>query len=559
MTPPPDATPHLQPGDTLGRFRVVSLLGVGSTAAVYAVRHRALGTEHAVKLLHSRDASLRDRLLQEARMQAQLVHPHIVAVSDVIEHEGYPGLVLQLIAGTTLERRLAEGGPLPRAEALRLFHQLLDAVEVAHAAGVLHRDLKPGNVLLREEDGAAMITDFGIAKALTRSTRTGQTRAGTAMGTPGYMAPEQWADATAVDARADLFALGAILYEMLAGKAPFAGPDMVSVMRATLDGAAPPIPGLSPPLAAALHKALRPDPAERFASCAEFRAALQAKGPVPTPAAPKAPRKGPLVAAMVVGGLGLGLLGLLGAAGLFLFTQESAPVVAAPPIPEAPTPAPPDPETEAPPPRAVEVPGGAFTLASGRTATLSTFWIDRTERTQGDWSACVEAGRCGRLSVSDDTPEGPARGMSWEQARAHCAWSGGRLPSELEWEKAAAWDPVAGVRRDWPWGSAPPDCSRVHAHGCEPAGPLHPDGLPEGASAVGAVQLLGNLWEWTSTLQEKGRKKGLLRKATPDRYVLRGGSWDSEAPTLRARWVADADTQAANVGLRCVFREAPAP
>jgi formylglycine-generating enzyme required for sulfatase activity len=88
---------------------------------------------------------------------------------------------------------------------------------------------------------------------------------------------------------------------------------------------------------------------------------------------------------------------------------------------------------------------------------------------------------------------------------------------------------------------------------------LHPDSLPEGASAVGAVQLLGNLWEWTSTLQEKGRKKGLLRKATPDRYVLRGGSWDSEAPTLRARWVADADTQAANVGLRCVFREAPAP
>lgn len=281
----------MQPGAAIDRFEVQEELGSGGMATVYRVQHRRLGGVFALKLLRLGHPRLVARLVQEGRIQARLEHPHIVRVLDVVEHPGGIGLLMEFVEGTSLERSLAQG-PMEVDEALLLFRQVLQAVEAAHQAGVAHRDIKPANILLtvQGERVIAKVTDFGIAKLFNEESADGQaTRGGVPMGTPGYMAPEQIRSAAEVDHRADIFSLGAVLYEMLCGQPAFGAVEPYEAMSRTLSGSHLPLcerrPDLPPALCGVVERALRVRPEERFADCAELEAALfgGARTPVDLP------------------------------------------------------------------------------------------------------------------------------------------------------------------------------------------------------------------------------------------------------------------------------------
>ncbi len=268
----------LQLGTMVERYEVLGLLGQGGLARVYRVRHTQLGTIHALKLLSLSREGMSERLLLEGRIQAQLRHPNIVNVSDVVQFEGQPGLVIEFVGGPTLEDWLRTEGPPSIEEALEIFAQIVAAVRAAHQIGVLHRDLKPANVLLEKQASGSFVpkvADFGIAKvAMGLSSSSGamsRTQNGVAMGTPGYMAPEQFNDAASADARADVFSLGTILYELLTGAQAFAEASLLDTLNAVAHGKYRPLPELNPHVpshvADAVQRAVSPDPANRFPDC----------------------------------------------------------------------------------------------------------------------------------------------------------------------------------------------------------------------------------------------------------------------------------------------------
>lgn len=272
----------LVPGHTVDRFVVVRLLGEGGLARVYLVKHRKLGSEHALKLLHVNGERAKARFLQEGQVQARIRHANIVPVTDVVEVDQAIGLVMDFVDGPSLAEILTGEDALSRRDIPGLFDQICQGVSAAHAAGVLHRDLKPANILIAVSNFGvqARITDFGIAKAAADFRDQGKslTEAGTFMGTLGYMAPEQLSDAKAVDVRADVFSLGCVVYEMLAGKSPYARRDRGDTIRATLSGEHKPIadavPGLPKALAAAIERAIHPVASQRFDTVDALRLAV---------------------------------------------------------------------------------------------------------------------------------------------------------------------------------------------------------------------------------------------------------------------------------------------
>jgi serine/threonine-protein kinase len=226
----------------------------------------------------------RERFRREARLQAQLTHPGIVAVHACDELRLADGrhvawFAMPFVAGESLAERLRRDGALPAHEVRRVLLALLDALAYAHAEGVVHRDLKPENVLLEHGTGRVLLTDFGVAARPSHD----DPRAGAAdVGTPLYMAPEQFAGEHAVDGRTDLYALGAVAYLMLAGRAPFAGASARALAVARFVGTPTPLGPLAPlaprALVAAIERCLAPDRAERWASAHELAEALARLG-----------------------------------------------------------------------------------------------------------------------------------------------------------------------------------------------------------------------------------------------------------------------------------------
>lgn len=276
----------LQPGTQLdGRYEVVRLLGQGGMAAVYEVRHLGLHSTHALKVLnedYARSDDIRGRFLAEGRIQARLRHPNIVQVTEIVTTP-VAGLVMDYVEGPTLSE-LCRGQGLEPQVLLEVFMPVLDAIEEAHKHGVIHRDLKPDNIIIGKDSRGRlqpMVTDFGIAKMLEGEGQDGKarTQAGARMGTLLYMSPEQIRGAAEVDARTDIFALGAILYEAATGRVAFHASSDYDTMKAIVEGTyAPPervVTGLPPVIAGCIRKALAVDPAERFQDCAAFRAALE--------------------------------------------------------------------------------------------------------------------------------------------------------------------------------------------------------------------------------------------------------------------------------------------
>ena len=270
----------LGPGQVVDRYTVVEKIGRGGMAEVYRVRHNTLGTDYALKVLSLNVPAIRERLIQEGRVQAQLQHPNIVAVTDVLDVQGSPGLLMQLVKGPSLQDWLRHNRP-PLDEALRIFGGILDALTEAHRLEIVHRDLKPGNVMLSPQSGVLepKVTDFGLAKLLAEQSSPTRTATGLPMGTPAYMSPEQITDAKSVDRRADIFALGCILYELTCGQMAFIGANTLEVFNAVAGGDyAPPrnlVPDLPEPVVNAIHGCLQQQRDLRIPSCEALRAVLE--------------------------------------------------------------------------------------------------------------------------------------------------------------------------------------------------------------------------------------------------------------------------------------------
>jgi serine/threonine-protein kinase len=282
-------------GVRLGPYEIVAALGAGGMGEVYRARDTRLGRDVAVKVLPEAAASDPERLKRferEARATAALSHPNILAVHDVGIQDGAPYLVEELLEGESLKERLARGA-LPIAEALRIAVEIACGLAAAHEKGIVHRDLKPGNVFLTR-NGTVKLLDFGLAKlvappsapgALAGATTVAEsTELGVVLGTLSYMAPEQ-ARGGAADSRADVFAFGVVLYEMLAGRRPFEGSTPTETLAAILTGEPPALPGHVPPaVAAVVVRCLAKEPGGRFQRGGEVRAALEAARAGATPA-----------------------------------------------------------------------------------------------------------------------------------------------------------------------------------------------------------------------------------------------------------------------------------
>ena len=274
------------PGDLIsGKYRIVRLIGDGGMGVVYEARHEVLGSGVALKFLHAdlaKRPGLTQRFLQEARVSATIESPHVTHVTDVdTAQDGSPYLVMELLHGQSLQSMLDRQGKLTGELAVDFTLQILAGLEAAHATGVVHRDMKPDNVFVTPSGGGPLLKliDFGIAKLRASSEFTkGLTRAGVVMGTPEYMAPEQLVSAQTTDHRADLYSVGVMLFEMLAGCRPADGEDAEIIVAAVEGGRVRRLndvaPGLPGGLVALVERATRPNRDERFESASAMRLAL---------------------------------------------------------------------------------------------------------------------------------------------------------------------------------------------------------------------------------------------------------------------------------------------
>ena len=275
----PGATPGDAPMRQVGRYLIQQLLGRGGMATVYRAHDPSIGRDVAIKFLHAslcEDEECRTRFLREARAAGGLSHANIVIVHDVGEIEGRPFMAMELIDGTPLDDVLEKRRQLPVRDVVLIGLQLARALEYAHARGIVHRDIKPGNIMLLRDGQSIKVTDFGIAHMDDGLKH--RTQVGAVIGTPHYMSPEQ-ARGEKLDGRSDLFAAGIVLYEMLTGERPFRGDNLVAVVNQIATATPPAVNTKRPDAPASLRRViercLAKAPAERYPSGQELSAALR--------------------------------------------------------------------------------------------------------------------------------------------------------------------------------------------------------------------------------------------------------------------------------------------
>lgn len=277
--------------ETIGPYRILRRLGEGGMGVVYLGTNESIGRDAAVKVMLAKAAVnpiSRERFLREGRAMAKIQSPHVVAVYDVGEDNGVPYIAMEYLAGMSVEDRLKSPEPVAVPEVLRIVREAAIGLAAAHVPGLVHRDIKPSNLWLEVPSGRVKVLDFGLARDPQADTNL--TRAGTVLGTPAYMAPEQ-ARGLPVDARTDLFSLGAVGYHLLTGKSPFLGKNAVETLTRVVTEAPPSLrearPDVTEPLATVIDKLLLKDPAARFATAREV---VDALSPIaPTAAPPSAP------------------------------------------------------------------------------------------------------------------------------------------------------------------------------------------------------------------------------------------------------------------------------
>ena len=264
-------------GHQFGSYKILSLLGRGGTAEVYKAFHPALKREVAIKILLqevSHDLDWVRRFKQEAELLGRLDHPHILPIYDAGEHNGRPYLVMKYMSdGTTLRSQLS-GQPWPLNRVVKVVKQVADALDAAHKAGVVHRDIKPSNILVTP-DLRCHVFDFGIAKPFRREEIT--TGSGLIVGTPEFMSPEQ-CKGEKIDHRSDVYSLGVMIYQMLAGHVPFSAETAVGILMKHLTDPLPIPPrgvALPPAVNGVLRKAMARDPRQRFDTAGELGEAFR--------------------------------------------------------------------------------------------------------------------------------------------------------------------------------------------------------------------------------------------------------------------------------------------
>ena len=264
-------------GALAGRYFIIRELGHGKAASVYLAHDDKHGRQVAVKVLDIGVAAEvgADRFLREIRLLAKLQHPRILPIYDSGESDGVLYCVMPHVVGESLRERLVRERRLPLEAALRIAREVAEALDYAHRQGVVHRDVKPENILI--DGDHVLVADFGIARAITRAAGERTTAAGLALGTPAYMSPEQAMADPALDARADVYSLGIVVHEMLSGSTPFSPRSAQDVM-ARRNSAQPAgrIPDAPPELPKVIRKALSLRPAERYNGALEFTEALDA-------------------------------------------------------------------------------------------------------------------------------------------------------------------------------------------------------------------------------------------------------------------------------------------
>ncbi|MBI4860539.1 MAG: SUMF1/EgtB/PvdO family nonheme iron enzyme, partial [Candidatus Riflebacteria bacterium] len=588
------------------------LLGSGAMGMVYRATQLSVGRQVAVKFLlraESSEASeMLARFLLEARLMAKVSHPNVVQVFDVGMLEEHPYLVSEYVPGGTLRRHLRETGALHPSEAVRLITMCLAGLAACHDAGIVHRDLKPENLLLTPT-AVVKVADLGVARSLDRL--GGLTHAGALIGTPLYMAPEQLRGEPAGFA-ADLYAVGAILYEMLTGSRPFRAANLVELSRRHATEHPRPLrelaPLTAPGLAEAVHRSLAMDPDERPGSAGQFAeelaAAMMLSRPrsqraarssprvaCPAPASPPARNRSiPAIAALVAAVLGAVLWGRPGPLG----SMPRGSVTSGAPRPSLPPVASSSPADRPTPAGAafdglvplgkneqgyeqfeskkdgavmVRVPAGRFLMGSSsgkadeRTVhevDLDAFLIDKFEVTNARYGRFLAATGHRKQECWNDprfnAAQQPVVGVSWTDALVYCSWAGKRLPTEAEWERAAR----GGLeQKPYPWGDKAPEgracygCDLLTGHPA-PVGRFPPNGF-------GLHDLAGSVWEWCADWygadyypNSPGRNP--QGPASGRWRVARGGSWDYFDASLLTchRRSRDLTTfRSVNGGFRC--------
>jgi protein kinase-like protein/sulfatase-modifying factor enzyme 1 len=504
-----------------GRYALVRELGQGGMGAVFLGKDVKLGREVAIKVLPPTTRAYlgSERFQREVQLVARLSHPHIVPLFEADEVDGFLYYVMEYVEGESLAQRLARQGPISLDEAIRIIAEVGDALQYAHEHGIVHRDIKPANILLSGEH--ARVTDFGIAKSVAES-EEGKTLTGTGVtvGTAAYMSPEQASGERRIDARSDVYALAAVLYEMLAGEPPFTGPNAQAIVARILVDAPRAVRTIRPNVPAHVDQALLAGlskvPADRPASARGFVDSLAAPT-VERRASPKLQRR------WLVPGAALLLAGAIAAALL----------LRPPPVP-----------TPLRPAGMALVPPGTYTVGGSGRAThgvaLAAFYIDSTEVTVTSYLRYLTSAGIATPWGQRPPDDWPATGILWSEAQRFCAARGGRLPTEDEWE-AAARGPDG---RRYPWGD---QWLRGRANAGGASDTLLPvGGSPLGRSFVGALDMVGNAWEWVDA--------DTVTRGGQVRHVIKGGAFNTlpanATATFRATLPDDRE-QLWNTGFRC--------
>jgi serine/threonine-protein kinase len=515
----------------LGKYEILEHLGAGATADVFRALDTVLGREVALKVLKPSlvaDISAFARFSQEAQAAAQLFHPHIALVLDMDSGNDRYFIAMQYVPGASLDKLLAEDGPLAWADVVRLAEQIGGALAFAHARGFIHRDVKPANII-RTPEGDFVLTDFGLTRAMMSTGLTSHT--GAVLGTPAYIAPEIWQGETAT-AATDEYALACVLVEALTNEVLFAGESPPAVMtRHVLTGAELPEtwPDSVPEdTSAVFSKALAKAPDARHGGPEALVAALQGAGSSRQEAGGRRQeargkdqaRSERLQASSVRHpASGNELILELGSGVEMVF---------------------------------VRIPAGEFLMGEGgsqRKVYLDEYWMGKYPVTNAQYAAFVEATGYQYPKGDEWSDQGlrPGRSkypvvcVSMHDADAFCEWATQvtghviQLPTEAQWEKAAR----GTDGRTYPWGDEEP----THHHCTFNSGGTTQVGLhsPLGDSPYGCADMAGNVWEWCGG--------GLLR----------GGSWISNGGLVlgASRGRYDPPDTGDYDGFRCVLVAAP--